>query len=568
MTTTGALTNRGRLEGQTLSLTADSLDNGGTLLGVDALTLAIAGTARNQATGQWLSQGAGRLTAAALDNRGQWQGDSLDATADRLDNGGTLLGLSAMTLTVNGALTNTGRLLTQGAAVLSAATADNDGEWQTGSLWLTADSLRNGGQIHSDGEVRITLPTADGDPLRTTLRAARQLAQDVQAIGTGRLSNTGVLTAGGDGRITGRGLDNAGTLSTGGALTLTAGDLTNAGRLESRTLSLTGDSLDNGGTLLAEQGGELTLGGGLNVGADGRLLSNGDWQVQAGTVTSLGQWQGKTLLLSAASLDNGGALLATDAVTLTLTQGYTGGAGSQVLGSGAVTLTADTVTQQGDIGGDRLALTTGTLTNDGRLVGLSQLDVTSRGQLTNRATGSLLGNGTAGVTAATLDNAGSVQADRLTLTADAVDNGGRVQGTSALTLNGVSRYTGTDGSQLLSGGTATLAIDNADNAGLWQAGVLNVSSTSLTNRGTLLGQRGLQLEAASLTSTGQLTTRGLATLRGQRFDNGGTLTALGGFEARFSDTVTNQGGGQLLSGGTGSLTTGTLVNRGGGSRTG
>ncbi|MGM3192099.1 hemolysin BL-binding protein, partial [Dickeya dadantii subsp. dieffenbachiae] len=358
VTTTGALTNRGRLAGQTLSLTADALDNAGTLLGVDALTLAIAGTARNQATGQWLSNGESRLTAAALDNQGRWQGARLDATADRLDNAGTLLGLSAMTLTVNGALTNTGagKLLTQGAAVLSAATADNDGEWQTGSLWLTADRLRNGGQIHSDGEVRITLPTADGDPRRTTLRAARQLAQDVQAIGAGRLTNTGTLTAGGDGRITGRGLDNAGTLSTGGALTLTAGDLTNAGRLESRTLSLTGDSLDNGGTLLAEQGGELTLGGGLHVGADGRLLSNGDWRVQAGTVTSLGQWQGKTLLLSADSLDNGGALLATDAVTLTLTQGYTGGAGSQVLGSGAVTLTADTVTQQGDIGGDRLTL--------------------------------------------------------------------------------------------------------------------------------------------------------------------------------------------------------------------
>nr|WP_279629678.1 filamentous hemagglutinin N-terminal domain-containing protein [Dickeya dadantii] len=562
VTTTGALTNRGRLEGQTLSLTADSLDNGGTLLGVDALTLAIAGTARNQATGQWLSQGAGRLTAAALDNRGQWQGDSLDATADRLDNGGTLLGLSAMTLTVNGALTNTGRLLTQGAAVLTATTADNDGEWQTGSLWLTADSLRNGGQIHSDGEVRITLPTADGDPLRPTLRAARQLAQDVQAIGTGRLSNTGVLTAGGDGRITGRGLDNAGTLSAGGALTLTAGDLTNAGRLESRTLSLTGDSLDNGGTLLAEQGGELRLSGALTVADDGRLLSNGDWQVRTGSVVNQGRWQGNNLLLDAGTLDNGGALLATDAVTLTLSQGYTGGAGSQVLGSGAVTLTADTVTQQGDIGGDRLALTTGTLTNGGRLVGLSQLDVTSRGRLTNRATGSLLGNGTAGVTAATLDNAGSVQADRLTLTADAVDNGGRVQGTSALTLNGVSRYTGTDGSQLLSGGTATLAIDNADNAGLWQAGDLRFRGASLTSRGQITGLDSLTVDAASLTNSGQLTTRGLATLRGQRFDNGGTLTALGGFEARFSDTVTNQGGGQLLSGGTGSLTTGTLVNRG------
>ncbi|MCA7015244.1 hemolysin BL-binding protein, partial [Dickeya dadantii] len=425
-----------------------------------------------------------------------------------------------------------------------------------------ADRLRNGGQIHSDGELVVTLPTADGDPLRTTLRAARRLAQDVQTIGAGSLSNTGSLTAGGDGRITGRGLDNAGTLAAGGALTLTAGDMTNAGRLDSRTLLLTGDSLDNRGTLLAEQGGELRLTDGLTVADGGRLLSNGDWQVRTGSVVNQGRWQGNNLLLDAGTLDNNGALLATDAVTLTLSQGYTGGAGSQVLGNGAVTLTADTVTQQGDIGGDRLWLTTGTLTNGGRLVGLSQLDVTSRGQLTNRATGSLLGNGTAGVTAATLDNAGSVQADTLTLTADAVDNGGRVQGTSALTLNGVSRYTGTDGSQLLSGGTATLAIDNADNAGLWQAGDLRFSGASLTSRGQITGLDSLTVDAASLTNTGQLTTRGLATLRGRQFDNGGTLTALGGFDAQFSDNVTNQGGGQLLSGGTGHLTTGTLVNRG------
>ncbi|NUA46381.1 Filamentous hemagglutinin [Dickeya solani] len=564
VTLPGALTNHGRLEGQTLSVTADRLDNDGTLLGVDALTLAIAGTARNQTSGQWLSHGLSRLTAAALDNQGRWQGDRLHATAGTVRNAGQLLGLSALTLTADGALTNTatGKLLTQGAAVLSAATADNDGEWQTGSLQLTADSLRNGGRIASDGDLHITLPTGDGDLLRATLHRARLLAQDVQTIGAGRLSNTGRLTAGGDGRITGRGLDNAGTLSTGGALSLTAGDLTNGGRLESRTLQLTGDSLDNRGTLLAEQGGVLTLGGGLRVGADGRLLSNGDWQVQAGSVNSRGQWQGKNLLLSAASLDNGGALLGTDGITLTLTQGYTGGAGSQVLGNGAVTLTADTVTQQGDIGGDRLWLTTGTLTNGGRLVGLSQLDVTSRGQLTNTAGGSLLGNGTAGVTAQQLDNAGSVQADTLTLRADTVTNAGRMQGTAALTLNGVSRYTGTDSSQLLSGGTATLAIDNADNAGLWQAGVLNVSGTALTNRGGLVGLTGLTIDAASLTNLGQLTTPGMATLRGRQFDNGGTLTALGGFDAQFSDAVTNQAGGRLLSGGAGSLATGTLLNQG------
>ncbi|NPE61470.1 hypothetical protein HLB26_21905, partial [Dickeya dadantii] len=161
-----------------------------------------------------------------------------------------------------------------------------------------------------------------------------------------------------------------------------------------------------------------------------------------------------------------------------------------------------------------------------------------------------------------LDNAGSVQADRLTLTADAVDNGGRVQGTSALTLNGVSRYTGTDGSQLLSGGTATLAIDNADNAGLWQAGDLRFSGASLTSRGQITGQDSLTVDAASLTNSGQLTTQGMATLRGRQFDNGGTLTVLGGFDAQFSDAVTNQAGGRLLSGAAGSLATGTLLNQG------
>nr|WP_027711988.1 hypothetical protein [Dickeya chrysanthemi] len=377
-------------------------------------------------------------------------------------NAGQVLGISALTLTADNALTNTatGRLLTQGAAVLSAATAENDGDWQTGSLRLTADRLRNGGRIHSDGDLVVTLPTADGDPLRAALRAAQRLAQDVQAPGAGELRNSGTLSAGGDGRLSGRQVDNAGTLSTGGALTLRAGDITNGGRVESRTLSLTGDSLDNGGTLLAEQGGGLTLGAGLTVGADGQVLSNGDWQIQAGTVTSLGQWQGKNLLLSADTLTHDGVLQAERDITLTLTQAYTGGAGSQVRGNGAVTLTADRVTQQGDIGGERLTLTTGALTNGGRLVGLSQLDVTSRERLTNTAGGALLGNGVASVSAQALSNAGVLQGDALTVRAGTVDNAGSLQGTSALTLDGVTRYDGGTDSRLLSGGAMTLALDH------------------------------------------------------------------------------------------------------------
>ncbi|NKI74446.1 hemolysin BL-binding protein, partial [Dickeya sp. CFBP 2040] len=311
-----------------------------------------------------------------------------------------------------------------------------------------------------------------------------------------------------------------------------------------------------------ERGGELRLTGALSVGADGQLLSNGDWQVQAGAVNTQGLWQGNTLTLNADTLSNNGSLLATDGVTLALLQDYTGGAGSRVLGNGAVTLTAQTVSQQGEMGGDRLQLSTGELTNAGRLVGLSQLDVTSRGQLTNTADGALLGNGVTTVTAGMLDNAGVLQGDALTLQAGTLDNRGRLQGTAALTLSGVSRYTGSDNSQLLSGGTATLAIDNADNAGLWQAQDLRFSGTSLTSRGQITGLNSLTVDAASLSNTGQLATQGMATLHGQQFDNGGTLTALGGFNAQFSDNVTNQAGGQLLSGGSGQIATGTLRNQG------
>ncbi|WP_246859100.1 hemagglutinin repeat-containing protein [Dickeya oryzae] len=560
LTLPGALTNTGRLDGQRLDLTAATLDNSGTLLGVDALTLAITGTAHNQAGGRWLSQGDSRLTAAMLDNQGDWQSGRIAVTAGSVRNAGQLLGITALTLTADNALTNTGTgsLLTQGAAVLTAAAVDNDGEWQAGSLQLTADRLRNGGRILSEGDMQITLPVADDGPLR----AARQLAQDVQVAGQGTLNNSGTLAADGDSRITGRQVDNQGLLASSGDLVLSAGDLTNGGRVESRTLQLTGEQLDNGGTLLAEQGGDLRLGGGLTVGADGRLLSNGNWQVQAGAVLNQGGWQGHSLTLNAASLSNDGSLLATDGVTLSLQQDYTGGTNSRVVGNGAVTLTAQTLTNAGELGGDRLQLDSSTLTNGGRLVGLSHLDVTSRGALTNTADGALLGNGVTGITAATLDNAGVLQGDALTLQAVTVDNRGRIQGTSGLTLDGVSRYTGTDGSQLLSGGTAMLAIDNADNAGLWQAGDLRFSGTSLTSRGQITGLNGLTVDAASLSNRGQLATQGLATLRGQQFDNTGTLTALGGFNAQYSDNVTNQVGGQLLSGATGSLSTGTLDNQG------
>ncbi|MCF6497385.1 hypothetical protein, partial [Escherichia coli] len=52
---------RGSLESRNLQVQANTLDNQGTMLGVDALTFAIRDTARNQ--GKLLSQGTSTLTA-------------------------------------------------------------------------------------------------------------------------------------------------------------------------------------------------------------------------------------------------------------------------------------------------------------------------------------------------------------------------------------------------------------------------------------------------------------------------------------------------------------------------
>ncbi|WP_050569448.1 filamentous hemagglutinin N-terminal domain-containing protein [Dickeya poaceiphila] len=296
----GALTNTGLLKGQRLELTAAALDNGGTLLGVDALTLAITGTARNQASGRWLSQGAGRLTAHTLDNQGNWQSDRIDVMAQAIRNAGQLLGLSALTLTAEDALTSTGTgsLLTQGAAVLTAASVDNDGDWQAGSLLLTADQLRNGGRIQSDGALTVALSPS------------------------GQLSNSGTLAANGEATLSPGVLDNRGTLSVRGNLTVAGADLRNAGQMATQgalTMKLSGD-YDGAGDLYSEAA--LTL--------DGADITNGGghWQGSTLAVTGYqlinqGVLAGERIALSGQQLDNTGSITGGRSLTVTLPGGLT-----------------------------------------------------------------------------------------------------------------------------------------------------------------------------------------------------------------------------------------------------
>nr|WP_306799078.1 hemagglutinin repeat-containing protein [Pectobacterium atrosepticum] len=575
-TTLGVVANhidqQGTLEARKLKVDAQTLDNQGKMLGVDALTLAIAGTARNQ--GKWLSQGSSTLTADQVENHGQWQAGDITLQAADLTNRGQIFGLNALSLTAANGLTNqqNGKLLSQGLAVLRAASVTNDGDAQADRLTFDAQQLTNRGRMQGDNGLAIALDRANPASQLTnqgtllsggdSWLSASQLDNQGTVSGVGKLTldsgainNAGSVIA--DGALTLDGdYQGSGLLHTADTLTLRGNQLRNSGRWESRALALDGGAFNNTGTVISERGITLELRDGLTVGSTGQFLTSGALQAQVGDVTNDGFWQGNTLALTANNLTNGGSLLGQDGLRLDLLNTYQGSALSRLLSDGDAVITADRLTQRGEIVAGTLNLTTGTLDNGGRVLGSNGLTVTNRDELINRAGAELLTNGAGRLDSGTLSNAGALQAGDLQLRAREMENQGRIQGTDAL------RYVGDKSSQLLSKGAATLQAKQADNAGLWQAGTLTLNGETFDNRGTVAGLNSLSLNGYALKNQGEMFSQGAVTLTGRTLENGGTLTGVGGFTLQLTDRVDNLATGRLLSGGVGELTTGVLSNQG------
>ncbi|MFE8049743.1 hemagglutinin repeat-containing protein [Brenneria goodwinii] len=562
---------RDTLEGRTLHVQADELDNQGKMLGVDALTLAISGTARNQ--GKWLSQGNGSVTAERVENLGQWQADTIDTAANQITNSGLIFALSALKLSANGDLVNQqdGKLLSLGNAVFNAADAVNDGDWQAQYLSLTADNFTNGGRVQGDKGLAVTLDPSGSNGIFTN--------QGVLISG-GRLDNRGTLSSNGYSTISSAAIRNDGNmvatdglslngeyqgnglLYTAGVLALHGDRLGNTGRWESGILQLTGQSFDNQGTIVGERGLELDLTDELTVGAAGQLLTGGELLANVGSVSNQGFWQGKRLSLTADALRNDGTLVGQNRLQLALQDSYQGNDRSQLLSDGDTTLTANRVIQSGEIAANNLQLNTGSLDNAGRVLGLTHLQITNQEEITNRKDGEILTNGDGVINSTRFNNSGRVQANDLRLSAERVENQGRIQGTSALRLLNLNQYIGDKTSQLLSGGGATIQAQQADNLGLWQADNLNIDVGSLINSGTLAGLNSLSFAGKQISNQGDIFSQGALSLSGAIFDNAGTVTGIGGFDLQFADFLLNQSAGRLLNGGVGAVNTDKFINQG------
>ncbi|RJL50290.1 hemagglutinin repeat-containing protein, partial [Pectobacterium carotovorum] len=529
----GQVDQSGSLESRQLQVQANALDNQGTMLGVDALTLAINTTARN--SGKWLSQGDSTLTASRLENRGQWQAKTLTLTADEVGNAGQLLGLSALTLTAKNTLSNaqTGTLLTQGLAVLHAANADNDGEWQADSLTLDAQQLTNTG--HIQGDQSLTLMLANGD-----VTNQGTLWSKLATIAALTLTNTGEMTGVNGLQLTlDDALTNQGTLSS-YHLTAQANKLVNRGKINGLDrLELTvGNSLDNTGTLygtaLALNATDLTNSGtmtgvdSLTLGLNGTLnntrdISSNALTLKANDVVNLGTLTGVNGLTLALGnqLDNQGAL---NSQALAI-------AARDVTNSGLLNGTRDlqltldgTLSNTGDLSSQRIGITAADVLNHGQVLGSDDLQLDLRNTLDNR--GLISGSTTLGIVANDIDQQGTLEARALTVDAQTLNNQGKMLGVDALTLAiaGTARNQG----KWLSQGTSTLTADRVDNHGQWQAGDLTLQASELTNRGQIFG-----LNALSLTATNGLTnqqnakllSQGIAVLRAASVTNDGDVQA-------------------------------------------
>ncbi len=150
----GHADNGGALMAKVLALHGD-LQNSGLLQGSDALTWDGA-SLTNAADGQLTGGNTLALNGTTLANQGQMQARAVTVTGDTLRNGGTLQATDSLTATLGQQLDNQGKLLSQNQARVSAATLVNDGALAARALDIQAPDVTNRGTLAGNDSLTFT----------------------------------------------------------------------------------------------------------------------------------------------------------------------------------------------------------------------------------------------------------------------------------------------------------------------------------------------------------------------------------------------------------------------------
>ncbi|EMC1583127.1 autotransporter-associated beta strand repeat-containing protein [Salmonella enterica] len=466
--------------------------------------------AENTYTGGTTISG-GTLVATNVDALGS--GDVTDDATLELNTGGTfdnaisgsgqvvksgddVLTLSGANSYSGGTLISDGTLVASNVEALGTGDVTDDATLELNTGGDFTNNIGGTGCVEKSGDDTLTLSGSNTYTGGTLISGGTLVANDVNALGTGDVTDDATLelntggdftnNIGGTGRVEKSGDD---TLTLSGSNTYTGGTLISGGTLVANDVNAlgTGDVTDNA-ALMLNTGGDFTN----NIGGTGRVEKSGD-----GTLTLSGgnTYTGGTLIsggtLVATNVDALGSGDVTDNATLELNTG--GDFDNAISGSGQVVKSGDeTLTLSG-----ANSYTGGTLISGGTLVA-SNVEALGTGDVTDNATLEL--------------NTGG---DFI----NSIGGTGRVEksGDETLTLSGTNSYTG---GTTISGGT--LIATNVDALG----------SGDVTDNATLELNTGGDF-TNNISGSGQvvksgdetLTLSGANTYTGGTTISGGTLVA-------------------------------------------
>ncbi len=564
------LTNRGALRSSgTLTLGGETLVNSGEL-SATALLLNLTRQASNDADGRVIARDGLTLTTASLTNSGLMAGTDAQFNSASVTNGGTLQGTHSLTAT-GAQLSNqqAGMLLSGGALALHHTTLNNAGLLQGNTLNLATGEWMNTG--NALGETGVT--AAVTGTLTNSGKVLSQQALDVQADRTdnrgqllakvltlqGDLQNSGLLQGSSTLAWSGNTFTNQpqGQVTGGETLTLSGQTLSNAGSLQGRSATLDAGSLNNQGSVQTLDA--LTLSATGRLDNTGALLSQNLFTLTAAQLFNDGQLAGKALTVKAAQLNNTGILQGNDTLALT-TRALSNGATGQLVSGSPLNLSLDTLDNAGLLlvkGG--FTLRGSDLTNRGDIQAQS-LDLGLSNALTN--TGNIVATDDAVLNATTLTSSGTVAGKTLTAGGTELRNSGLMQGSNAVNAT-ADRFINELNGKWLSGGGFTLTGGQLTNAGTLQGATLGMTGTTLTNSGTVNGQTGLSgTLSGALTNTGLLQSGGTTAFTADTLANPGRITG-----GTLSLTARDMNNGGLMQGTNGLALTGTTLTTGAASRT-
>ena len=447
-----------------------------------------------------------------------------------------------------------------------------------GQMVLTAD-----GQLVM-GEARATGRVQAGSVTRA-VRVERTIFTDDAVVLEGatgvEIANAALVAATGDVSLSGP------NLTLGPGAIAASGVLSTGAQTPAGTLSLTGTTITGGeGQLVA--GAQVRLAaaqidlsravedasdtiralGDLSITAQNVTATNG--RVRVGQMATLrGQ---ADLTLTGGTYQAAGGLLAEAAHLTTSAQLGTSGLAR-------VRATAGALSNTGRIAGDAgsVLTATGDLTNAGIAVSSAGVTLQAGETLRNTASGQIAGGDGVSVTAAALDNAGTISAeggDVLMATTGTLSNRGTIlsQGATTLRADDTLRNTGeiSTATALVIRGQSGPSSGAVSNAGLLNASEATFTVASLENNGTLSAVgTGVNVSATgNVGNTGtfeakselRLGVDGTVTNSG-RIEAVGTVT-IGGASGDAGGAITNQAPGVIKAGDTLGLRSASLANSG------